>query len=76
MPCTAGNSSFGVLRVQSPVAETMSSGRGAIIAPNIYQQLLERKLPMRLIGQDPRRVIVANDPAPAAATGGEKKAAK
>jgi hypothetical protein len=48
----------------------------AIIAPNIYQQLLERKLPMRLIGQDPRRVIVANDPAPAAAAGGEKKAAK
>lgn len=45
----------------------------AIINPTIYQQLLERKLPMRLIGQDPRRVIVANDPAPDAA---EKKAAK
>lgn len=35
----------------------------AIINPSIYQQLVERKLPMRLIGQDPRRVIVANDPA-------------
>lgn len=45
----------------------------AIINPTIYQQLVERKLPMRLIGQDPRRVIVANDPAPEAA---EKKAAK
>ena len=59
----------------------------AIIDPTIYKQLVERKLPMRLIGQihgfeplligqDPRRVIVANDPAPAAAAAGEKKAAK
>ncbi|EIJ47274.1 undecaprenyl-phosphate-4-amino-L-arabinose--lipid A 4-amino-L-arabinosyltransferase [Herbaspirillum sp. GW103] len=48
----------------------------AIIDPTIYKQLVERKLPMRLIGQDPRRVIVANDPAPAVPAAGEKKAAK
>lgn len=48
----------------------------AIIDPTIYKQLVERKLPMRLIGQDPRRVIVANDPAPATAVAGEKKEAK
>ncbi|BEV15237.1 glycosyltransferase family 39 protein [Herbaspirillum sp. DW155] len=48
----------------------------AIIDPTIYKQLVERKLPMRLIGQDPRRVIVANDPAPAAPAAGEKKEAK
>ncbi|NUU00150.1 glycosyltransferase family 39 protein [Herbaspirillum robiniae] len=46
----------------------------AIINPDIYKQLVERKLPMRLIGQDPRRVIVANDPAPEAAAGGKKAA--
>ena len=34
----------------------------AIIDPAVYQQLQQRQLPMRLIGQDPRRVIVANDP--------------
>ncbi|MBP0597006.1 glycosyltransferase family 39 protein [Herbaspirillum sp. LeCh32-8] len=44
----------------------------AIINPTIYQQLVERKLPMRLIGQDPRRVIVANDPTPDAAADGKK----
>ncbi|ALU89163.1 undecaprenyl-phosphate-4-amino-L-arabinose-- lipid A 4-amino-L-arabinosyltransferase protein [Herbaspirillum rubrisubalbicans M1] len=48
----------------------------AIIDPTIYQQLVQRKLPMRLIGQDPRRVIVANDPLPATPTAGEKKAAQ
>lgn len=35
----------------------------AIIAPDIYASLKQRGIPMRLIGQDPRRVIVANDPA-------------
>ncbi|WP_050466503.1 glycosyltransferase family 39 protein [Herbaspirillum chlorophenolicum] len=51
----------------------------AIVDPTLYKQLQERKLPMRLIGQDPRRVIVANDPAPdadAAATDDGKKAAQ
>jgi hypothetical protein len=35
----------------------------AIMNPSIYQELLKRDIPMRLIGQDPRRVIVANDAA-------------
>ncbi|NQE48596.1 glycosyltransferase [Herbaspirillum rubrisubalbicans] len=48
----------------------------AIIDPTIYQQLVQRKLPMRLIGQDPRRVIVANDPQPATPAAAEKKAAQ
>lgn len=34
----------------------------AIMDPSIYEELKQRGLPMRLIGQDPRRVIVANDP--------------
>jgi len=34
----------------------------AIIDPTIYADLKQNGLPMRLIGQDPRRVIVANDP--------------
>ncbi|MFL9924966.1 glycosyltransferase family 39 protein [Herbaspirillum lusitanum] len=38
----------------------------AIMDPKIYQKLQERGVPMRLIGQDPRRVIVANDPGAAA----------
>ncbi|HZS80229.1 MAG TPA: glycosyltransferase family 39 protein, partial [Herbaspirillum sp.] len=37
----------------------------AIMAPAIYRELQQRGVPMRLIGQDPRRVIVANDPASA-----------
>jgi 4-amino-4-deoxy-L-arabinose transferase-like glycosyltransferase len=35
----------------------------AIIDPSIYTDLAQQGVPMRLIGQDPRRVIVANDPA-------------
>ena len=34
----------------------------AIIDPSIYVTLQQRGLPMRLIGEDPRRVIVANNP--------------
>ena len=34
----------------------------AIIEPAIYEKLRQQDLPMRLIGEDPRRVIVANDP--------------
>ncbi|MFZ1180676.1 MAG: glycosyltransferase family 39 protein [Herbaspirillum sp.] len=34
----------------------------AIMVPAIYRALQQRSVPMRLIGQDPRRVIVANDP--------------
>ncbi len=34
----------------------------AIMDPQVYKDLKERGIPMRLIGQDPRRVIVANDP--------------
>lgn len=35
----------------------------AIIDPSIYADLVKQGVPMRVIGQDPRRVIVANDPA-------------
>jgi 4-amino-4-deoxy-L-arabinose transferase-like glycosyltransferase len=35
----------------------------AIIDPEVYEDLRTRGIPMRLIGQDPRRVIVANNPA-------------
>jgi hypothetical protein len=50
-------------------------------SPDHLQQLVERKLPMRLIGQDPRRVIVANDAAASTPcrlppASGEKKAGK
>lgn len=41
----------------------------AIMAPAIYDELQRRGVPMRLIGQDPRRVIVANDPASAGRSG-------
>ena len=34
----------------------------AIIDPSIYADLATQGVPMRVIGQDPRRVIVANDP--------------
>ncbi|ASU38322.1 phospholipid carrier-dependent glycosyltransferase [Herbaspirillum sp. meg3] len=34
----------------------------AIMDPSIYADLKQRGVPMRLIGQDPRRVIVANNP--------------
>src|SRR5450830_1856357 len=34
----------------------------AIMDPTIYAELKQQGLPMRLIGQDPRRVIVANNP--------------
>jgi 4-amino-4-deoxy-L-arabinose transferase-like glycosyltransferase len=34
----------------------------AIIRPSTYQTLKEQGVPMRLIGEDPRRVIVTNDP--------------
>jgi len=34
----------------------------AIMDPAIYADLKQRGVPMRLIGQDPRRVIVANNP--------------
>ena len=34
----------------------------AIMDPSIYADLKQRGIPMRLIGQDPRRVIVANNP--------------
>lgn len=37
----------------------------AIMTPAIYRELQQHGVPMRLIGQDPRRVIVANDPATA-----------
>jgi len=30
--------------------------------PSVYADLKQRGIPMRLIGQDPRRVIVANNP--------------
>jgi 4-amino-4-deoxy-L-arabinose transferase-like glycosyltransferase len=33
----------------------------AIVHPNIYPELQKRGLPMRVLGQDPRRVIVTND---------------
>ncbi|WDZ98067.1 glycosyltransferase family 39 protein [Herbaspirillum sp. WKF16] len=48
----------------------------AIMDPTRYKELQERKLPMRLIGQDPRRVIVANDPAPSDTAAPGKKAAQ
>ena len=35
----------------------------AIMDTNVYAELLQQGVPMRLIGKDPRRVIVANDPA-------------
>ena len=53
----------------------------AIMDPTLHAQLRQRKLPMRLIGQDPRRVIVANDPpaespaAPASAPSRHKEGA-
>lgn len=34
----------------------------AIMDPAVYADLKQRGIPMRLIGQDPRRVIVANNP--------------
>jgi 4-amino-4-deoxy-L-arabinose transferase-like glycosyltransferase len=34
----------------------------AIMDVNVYADLRQRGIPMRLIGQDPRRVIVANNP--------------
>ncbi|WP_151446508.1 glycosyltransferase family 39 protein [Lacisediminimonas profundi] len=37
----------------------------AIMSPTVYRAMLEQKLPMRVIGQDPRRVIVTNQPAAA-----------
>ncbi len=33
----------------------------AILPPQVYAELQERNLPMRVVVQDPRRVIVAND---------------
>lgn len=35
----------------------------AIMSPPVYRAMQEQKLPMRVIGQDPRRVIVTNQPA-------------
>jgi 4-amino-4-deoxy-L-arabinose transferase-like glycosyltransferase len=35
----------------------------AIMRPHTYEDLKQQGLPMRLIGEDPRRVIVTNDPA-------------
>jgi len=40
----------------------------AIMDPAIYADLKQRGIPMRLIGQDPRRVIVANNPDNASGT--------
>ena len=40
----------------------------AIMDPAIYADLKQRGIPMRLIGQDPRRVIVANNPDNAGST--------
>ncbi|MDY7578346.1 glycosyltransferase family 39 protein [Herbaspirillum sp. RTI4] len=37
----------------------------AFIEPDIYLRLQKKGLPMRVLGQDPRRVIVANDMLPA-----------
>jgi hypothetical protein len=34
----------------------------AILAPHVYQELLKRGVPMRVIANDPRRAIVTNDP--------------
>jgi 4-amino-4-deoxy-L-arabinose transferase-like glycosyltransferase len=34
----------------------------AIVAPGLFPELQKRGLPMRIIAQDPRRIIVANDP--------------
>jgi 4-amino-4-deoxy-L-arabinose transferase-like glycosyltransferase len=33
----------------------------AILQPGVYPELKKRKLPMRVIAQDPRRIIVTND---------------
>jgi len=46
----------------------------AIMDPSVYADLKLRGIPMRLIGQDPRRVIVANNP-DADAGNNNKKAA-
>jgi hypothetical protein len=34
----------------------------AILRPDIYSDLQQKAVPMRVIAQDPRRVIVTNDP--------------
>ncbi|MEO7496479.1 MAG: glycosyltransferase family 39 protein [Massilia sp.] len=36
----------------------------AIVSPEIYQNLQQQGVPMRLIAQDARRTVIANDPAP------------
>lgn len=45
----------------------------AIMDPSVYTDLKQRGIPMRLIGQDPRRVIVANNPNADNATGTDDK---
>jgi 4-amino-4-deoxy-L-arabinose transferase-like glycosyltransferase len=45
----------------------------AIMSPDDYAALLAAKVPMRVIGQDPRRVIVTNAVGVAAATQSESK---
>ncbi|MDB5797453.1 MAG: arnT [Paucimonas sp.] len=42
-------------------AADANSKQVAIMSPSVYQAMQQQGLPMRVIGQDPRRVIVAND---------------
>ncbi|MCX7220228.1 MAG: hypothetical protein NTY70_15235 [Burkholderiales bacterium] len=32
----------------------------AIVRPNVYEELVQLQLPMRVIAQDPKRIIVSN----------------
>jgi hypothetical protein len=33
----------------------------AIVRPDIFDELQQRSVPMRIIAQDPRRIVVTND---------------